>query len=354
MTIAHFDSVPFRDIYGDKKGVIEGDFDVQSLSDYLIEYWVSYVECHHCPRGNTCKFAVPHPKWEWKKLEIQCGVKSEFIKNFVALTFDEYIGAGSDVQERLLSATFYLSEYAIMSEQQIGWTIDDAWLKNLGTYGKTFLGNIVHLREKLTYAAQDLSYVPNLYSRKPILLVEGQSEKAFIDKLRESHNSWFTDLRTEVYGGNGNAHPRRIQMRLDKYVEDGYTCYMQGDKDGKEKGSFEKLIKHKVVEEKNTFLFDFDFESAIPRKLLLIALQNLDLLLDVDSKVFLEKTDNKSSICIQIKVVFDVNLEPYKVQLADEIGWLFNSSEFHWYQEKSNFMEKTELGRFLDFVIKMQ
>jgi hypothetical protein len=353
MTIVNFDSVPFRDIYGDKKGVIEGDFDIQSLSDYLIEHWVSYVECHHCPRENTCKFAIPHPKWEWKKLEIQCGVKSEFIKNFVALTFDEYTNSNSDIQERLLSATYHLSEYTMMSEQQIGWTIDDEWLKNLGTYGKAFLGNIVHLREKLTHAAQDLSYMPNLYNRKPILLVEGQSEKAFLDKLRESHNSWFTDLRTEVYGGNGNAHPRRIQMRLEKYVEDGYTCFMQGDKDGKEKGSFEKLIKQKVVEEKNTFLFEFDFESAIPRKLLYIALRNLDLLPDIDSKVFLDKTDNESSVCSQIKAIFAVDLEPYKVVLADEIGWVFNNSEFHWYQDKNKFMEQTELGRFLDFVIKM-
>ncbi|WP_350634403.1 hypothetical protein [Pseudoalteromonas sp. GW168-MNA-CIBAN-0100] len=354
MAIVHFESVPFRDIYGDKNGVIDGDFNEQSLSEHLIEYWVSYVECHHCPRGNTCKFAIPHHKWEWKKLEIQCGVKSEFIKNFVALTFDEYLEAENHVQERLLSATFYLSEYAMISEQQIGWTIDDEWLKNLGTYGKAFLGNIVHLREKLTYAAQDLSYIPNLYSRKPILLVEGQSEKAFIDKLRESHNSWFTDLRTEVYGGNGNAHPRRIQMRLDKYVEDGYTCYMQGDKDGNEKGSFERLIKHNTVEEKNTFLFDFDFESAIPRKLLFLALQNLDLLLDVDIKAFLMQIDHESSICTQIKSVFDVNLEPYKVPLADEIGWIFNNSEFHWYQDEDGFMEETELGRFLDFVIKMK
>lgn len=109
----------------------------------------------------------------------------------------------------------------------MGGAIDDEWLKNLGTYGKSFLGNIVHLREKLTYAAQDLSYVPDLYNRKPILLVEGQSEKAFLDKLKESHISWFTDLRTEVYGGNGNTHPRRIQMRLKKYIEDDYTCYMQ-------------------------------------------------------------------------------------------------------------------------------
>ena len=142
-------------------------------------------------------------------------------------------------------------------------------------------------------------------------------------------------------------------MRLEKYVEDGYTCFMQGDKDGKEKGSFEKLIKQKVVEEKNTFLFEFDFESAIPRKLLYIALRNLDLLPDIDSKVFLDKTDNESSVCSQIKAIFGVDLEPCKVVLADEIGWVFNNSEFHWYQDKNKFMEQTELGRFLDFVIKM-
>ena len=185
MTVVTFNAIPFKDFHGDQKGVIDGEYDKDSLSEYLISYWVSYIEYHHCPRENTCKFAQPHPKWEWKKLEIQCGVKKEFIKNFVALTFEEYVDADSLTQEKLLSATYHLAEYVELSEIQIGRAIDDGWLKGYGEYGKSFLANIVHLRESLTQAAQDLSYLPNLYSKKPIILVEGQSEKAFLDKLRE-------------------------------------------------------------------------------------------------------------------------------------------------------------------------
>lgn len=354
MTLVTFNEVPLRNIYGDKVTIIKGEFDRDTLAEFLISEWVSYVECHHCPRGDTCKHSVPHPKWDWKKKEILCGVKSDFIKNFVALTFDEYAGASKEQQENLLSATYHLTEYVIMSEQQIGWALEDNWLDNLGEYGKSFMTNLVHLREKLTLAAQDLSHFPKLYHQKPILLVEGQSEKAFLDKLRESHNSWFMDLRTEVYGGNGNAHPRRIQMRLEKYVEDGYVCYMQGDKDGKDKGSFDKLIKQGTVEEKNTFLFVHDFESSIPKPLLLKVLHNLDLLKDVDKEEFIKKTNKESSICKQLKEEFWLDIEPYKVQLADELAWIFNNSAFYWYQDKNNFMEKTELGRFLDFVIKMR
>ena len=349
----NLNSVPLRNIYGDKVDEIEGVFDEESLSEYLIGVWVSYVECHHCPRENTCKYAKPHPQWEWKKQEILCGVKSDFIKNFVSLTFDEYKTHDKQVHEHLLSGTYYLANYAMDSEQQIGWTLEKEWLKNLGKYGKDFFGRIVHLRETLNQAAQDLSYIPNLYRRKPILLVEGQSEKAFIDKLKESHNMWFYDLRVEVYGGNGNAHPRRIQMRLDKYIEDGYKCYMQGDKDGKDQNIFNRLITQKVVEEQNTFLFKFDFESSIPHKLLFNVLQRLELLTDIDESDFLNKVNSSESICKQLKTKFSTDIEPYKVQLADELGWFFNNHEFHWYQDRSKFMEKTELGRFLDFVIKM-
>ena len=54
--------------------------------------------------------------------------------------------------------------------------------------------------------------------------MEGQSEKAFLNKLRESNFAWFSDLRIEVYGGTGNIVGKRIRIRLDKYIEDGYIC----------------------------------------------------------------------------------------------------------------------------------
>jgi len=88
--------------------------------------------------------------------------------------------------------------------------------------------------------------------------------------------------------------------------------------------------------------------------LLFKVLKNLELLGRIDESEFLGKTNNESSICSQLNAVFDLYVEPYKVQIADELGWILNNSAFYWYQDENNFMEETELGRFLDFVINMR
>lgn len=40
-----------------------------------------------------------------------------------------------------------------------------------------------------------------------------------------------------------------------------------------------------------------------------------------------------TSISVQIKEVFAVDIESCKVQLGDELGWVLNNSEFHWYND---------------------
>lgn len=348
-----FEKLPLRDIYGDKKNELSGTFNPDQLGEYLTNEWVSYIECHHCPRSETCKYSKPHPKWEWKKQEIRCGVKIDVIKNFIKLSFP-YLAAGNKEQkEHLLSAAYYLADFALDAETQVGILIDQDWLKWLGNYAPSFFGRVVHLRETLNKAAQDLSHAQGIYSRKPILLVEGQSEKVFLEKLRESHLAWFTDLRIEVYGGNGNRHPRRIQMRLEKYVEDGYVCYMEGDADGKQQDIFDKLLKQGTVKKENIFQFAYDFETSIPPTILLKALNNLGHLEQVCLKDFEQVINRSQSSCKLITEHFQLDIEPLKIELADELGWMFNNSNFSWYGDESKFMEETELGKFLDFVIKM-
>ena len=53
------------------------------------------------------------------------------------------------------------------------------------------------------------------------------------------------------------------QRLLDKYIEDGYVCFMQGDKDGKEKDEFQRLINQGVVKEENIFQFELDFRFML-------------------------------------------------------------------------------------------
>lgn len=348
-----FEKLPLRDIYGDWKKELSGSFNADQLGNHLVSEWVAYIECHHCPRSETCKYTKPHPKWDWKKQEIQCGVKSEVIKNFIKLSFPYLVKGDMMVKKHLLSAAYYLADFALTAETQVGILIDPDWLKWLGNYAPSFFGQVVHLREILNKAAQDLSHVPGIYDRKPILLVEGQSEKVFLEKLRESHLAWFTDLRIEVYGGNGNRHPKRIQMRLDKYVEDGYVCFMEGDADGKQKDVFDKLLKQGTVKKENVFQFAHDFETSIPPYILLKALNNLGHLEKIDNNEFEQIIDCSQSSCKLIKEKYGLDIDPLKIELADELGWMFNKSNFSWYGDESKVMEETELGRFLDFVIKM-
>jgi hypothetical protein len=350
-----FESLPLLDIYGDPVGELTGEFTAEQLSDHLVYEWVAYVECHRkCSRADSCKFTVPVPGHKGVYEEIPCGVKSTFIKNFIKLAFPVLLSADEEQQEKLLGAAYYLSEYVIDSEVQIGMLLNDNTLEWLGEYAPNFFGRLVHLRETLNKAGQMLAFVPNLYDRKPILLVEGQSEKIFLDKLRESHFSWFTDVRVEVYGGTGNAHPRRIQMRLEKYIEDGYVCYMQGDRDGKEKETFQKLIKQGAVKEDNVFEFVHDFETSVPPSLFLKVLQNMGHLEEVKKEEFSAKIDGSKSTVKLLSEHYRLDIEPLKTEIADELGWVMGKSRFRWYQDEGKFMENTELGRFLDFVIKMK
>ena len=86
------------DVYGKKKLSIDGSFTAEELGELLVDNWVSYVECHQCPKVDTCKYPEPHSHNELKKAEIVCGVHSDFIKNFVNLSFD--ILKGSDTKEQ--------------------------------------------------------------------------------------------------------------------------------------------------------------------------------------------------------------------------------------------------------------
>ncbi|MBT9612918.1 MAG: hypothetical protein IV108_06605 [Burkholderiales bacterium] len=349
-----FDKLPILDISGNRVGELSGEFDADQLGKYLVSEWVPYVECHRkCSRSDTCKFAVPVPGQAGRYEEIRCGVKSTVIKNFINLSFSVLGNCDKEQQEKLLGGAYYLSEFAFDAEFQIGMLINEHTIKWLGEYAPQFFARLVHLRETLNSAGQMLAYVPNLYDRKPVLLVEGKSEKAFLDKLRESNISWFTDLRVEVYGGSGNKHPRRIEMRLAKYIEDGYVCFMQGDKDGKERDQFQKLINHGVVAKQNIFQFDFDFETAVPPRLLLTALNNMGYLEDIDKDDFVSKIDRSKSARQLLIENYGLNIDPLKMELADEIGWIMSDRRFHWFQDKSQFMEKTELGQFLQFAIKM-
>lgn len=198
------DGLTLLDIYGVERAPLRGDLNSRQLADLFVENWIPYMECHKCGRSDYCRFARPHPTNEHKKLEIKCGVAEVAIRNFVDRTFEIAERLDASPRQAYLDGSFHLVRYVLESEQTIGNAINSAFLDWLGKYSPSYFGRLTHLRDTLNSLGQSFRQIPELSSHRALLLVEGWAEKAFLDKLKESHSNWFLDLLVECYDGKGN------------------------------------------------------------------------------------------------------------------------------------------------------
>ena len=185
---------------------------------------------------------------------------------------------------------------------------------------------------------------------KQLLFVEGESEEAFLKKLRESHIYPFPYLAVEVYGGCGNRRLKRIQMLLERCVKQGYTILIQGDADGRDPEIFRNLCQMGAIAEDHSFVFRHEFESAIPPEILYQALRKLERLKNVDYADF-EKvvTTRDASVLKVLSDKFGIDVNPLKLRLAEAVGEIVNRQLLtFWHNDE---IMATELGRFLKFIM---
>jgi hypothetical protein len=346
------DGCTLLDIYGVERTTLSGHVSPRQLGDLFVDNWIPYMECHKCGRSDYCRFAKPHPHNEHKKLEIRCGVAETAIRNFVDHTFEMARDLALPQRQAYLDGSFHLLRFILEAEQTIGNAICTDFLNWLGKYSPTHFGRITRLRDSLNSLGQSFRQIPELYSQRSLLLVEGWAEKAFLDKLRESHSTWFLDLLVECYDGKGNRKSKRIAMLLDKYLELGYTIYAQGDADGKPGEIFKGLVDSGQLQMPNTFTFPIDFETAIPVPLLFRGLRRVGANVNFTPTQLRDAAkDSGLSINVILERQFGVDTEPLKVELATAVAELLNISRHAWWQDDA-FMD-TELGRFLRFIQMM-
>jgi hypothetical protein len=183
-----------------------------------------------------------------------------------------------------------------------------------------------------------------------VLLVEGETEQAFLDELRKSHSSWFLDLNVDVYGGNANRKPGKVKMLFDRYARQGYSIFMVGDADGKNTDIFERLVDDGLVTRGNTFRFCYDFESSIPLGLLHHVLVSLGLIVSVPVERFREILEPRtSSVLSRLKNGFSLDAGSHKVAIAQSVAHVLNNPDLIWWKN-DGFTEGSELGQFLRFI----
>lgn len=339
-------SIP--DIYGVARVPLSGTFTESLLAEKLIAEWIPYFECHKCGRWDYCKYAKRHPANPNRSIDIKCGVASDCLRNLVKSAFPFLAKMDHAYIQEFLDGAYDFYKFIYDAEQYIGMNMDIGFHEHFGEYAPIVYSRIGHLREHLNGLATHWKDLQAFWAKSPVLFVEGFSEKAFLDELRKSHFAWFLHLNVEVYAGKGNRRSKRIQMLLEKFKSQGLVIYAQGDADGENTDIFRGLINSGAIDQGKTFVFEHDFETSLPRSLLLAVLVEMQFLPEISAEDFVNKLGNfKGSVNARLKDVFDIDVGPHKIELATTVAALLNKVTW-WPDEK--FMNETELGRFLRFV----
>ena len=249
------------DIYGIRNIPLQRDFDAHSLSQKLIDEWIPYIDCERkCHRSDYCKFTQPNLYHPDRLTDVKCGIGVNTLKNFVDCTFHILESLSPENVQNYLDGAYYLSQFVLHAEGAVGSCVERYMIEDYGEYAPAIFGHVTRLREELNKIGALFRHIPEFRSEKGVLFVEGWTEKAFLDKLRESHSSWFLNLNVEVYAGKGNRRPKRIQMLLEDYKKKGYRIYIQGDADGQHHDIFNELVRKGSVAKECTMVFKYDFE----------------------------------------------------------------------------------------------
>lgn len=339
-------SIP--DIYGVERVPLNGTYTESLLAEILIAEWIPYFECHKCGRWDYCKYAKRHPANPNRSIDIKCGVACDCLRNLVKSAFPFLVEMNRDHIQEFLDGAFDFYRFIYDAEQYIGMNMDEGFHKFFGEYAPAVYSRIGHLRNYLNGIATHWKDLPAFLTKSPVLFVEGYAEKTFLDELRKSHSTWFLDLNVEVYEGKGNRRSKRIQMLLKKFKAQGLVIYAQGDADGESADIFRSLIDSGSIDKDKTFVFEHDFETSLPKSLLLAALIEMQFLPQMPVEDFAKQLGSfKGSVNARLKEVLDIDVKPHKIELATTAAALLN--EITWWPDKK-FMTETELGRFLRFI----
>jgi hypothetical protein len=327
-----------------------GDLYINFFADKLIAEWIPYFECHQCGRGDYCKFTIPHGVNPHRKKDIKCGVVETLIRNFIKYTCKVFETLSKNDKQKYLDGLYYLQRYVYQAEQNIGMFLDEGILNYFDKFVPRVFGNTPSLRSDLNSFAEHFKDIKEFNIQKGILLVEGWSEKVFIQRMFEGGSIWSNSFDIEVYDGKNNKSPKKLQLLINKLRKDGYEIYIQGDQDGNQIDAFQEHKKRELLKDSHIFQFSHDFETAFPAKLMFHSLKELEIL-EIDD---LEEFENliypcEESISNKLKRVLGIDINGNKVPIADMAGKII--TRLDWWN-KNEIME-TELGMFLNFVRKI-
>lgn len=351
-----FDNVNILDMLGTKNIILDGEYDKEELSQFLIDNWVSYIDCDRkCARADYCPFTKAIPYDTSRHNDIKCGVIVNFIRNFIESTYAILIKIDPKDYSHYFNGLFFLSNFVLSTEILIGLSISKENVDWYGDASPFLFSGILKLRDELNKAVIELKDIERLHTKSSILFVEGWTEKQLLERLKQTNSTWFTNLNIIVYGGSANIRPGRAKMILDDYSRRGYNIYIQGDLDGNNTDKFQDLKQKCNIPDSNIFSFRHDLETSIPLVILHNILQNIFVAFEnVDYEDFKHKLledTRETSILKKVNDIFEIDISDAKMNIANFLGEILSDPYFSWWMD-DNFM-KTEIGMFLEFIMRI-
>jgi len=353
MTILKFRNNEIFEINGSSKEPFDGDFSPQELADVLVQRWIPYCECRSCGKRDYCKYNNSGLSNCLENEDIQCGIAKKALENFILRTSHEIENDDQQKHQDYLDCVFYFCQYIFLSEIINGSFIDYEKLDYYGSKISYLFADILSIRDVINGFAGCITKFPALCNKQSLLLVEGKSEKTFIDYIKgkgDISNLFLFDVLD--YKGKNNKLPKKIQMLLDDYVSKGYSIYFQGDEDGSGDGSgfckFKSFVDSGISSPEKVFQFKFDFETAIPRIILYQILQENGFLIDASFDDFnnlpATLSINKS---LKDKYGIDTDKNKLKVKIAKKAGGLLFNYRYNTVNVPSGYEEITKFFKFL-------
>ena len=331
---------------------LSGHYNTEQLAQLFMNNWIGFTDCGaKCPRHEHCHFTKQDPYRPGKLQDIRCGPALETLQNFVQCTFTSACALSRTQRQGYIDAAYHLTQYVIEAEWYLGGMMNKEFIGWLGTteYRIGFFSLTVRLREHLDRFAGELSKAGLFCIKRTLILVEGQSEKLFLEKLRVVRFTWFKDLHVDTYEGLPNRKYAKLRLFTQRLRKQGYELFIQGDCDARTQSRFDDLICKNIVSKDHTFQFHFDFESAFPPWIQLAALQSVGLLSDVSMATFSARmaTPSRKSLGDSLKEEFSIDLSKYKTALASALADVLIRKEEVFLDRK---FWQTEIGSFLDAI----
>ncbi len=297
----------------------DGAYSLDDILAFLVDRWIPILHCRECSRFTYCKFSQRDSTRfpiDWGQ---QCGVVVSALDNVLRVYWERLLISSGEQLSDFFSALFHFVNFLWKIELTVGDLSNSEGAKVRGE--STVRWNVEYLMH-LRYELDSLSFgFRDFVSAGSIsiwLLVEGQSEQTFLQRLIDRRFFPSSIYGVNYYGGKSNATSTRLKQLTANLTKRGYRILLQGDADRSKKKPFQDIIKAQVISEDDLFTFSRDFESSFPAPLLKSAFEKLghDLNLDwLDSIV--ANPDARVIPCVKQKIGQNIDKEALAFQLGN-------------------------------------